>query len=158
MRHVIENVKRLRRELNLSQVQLSERLTDVGRPIRATGLHRLETGKRRVDADDLVGLAAAFGVSPISLLLPPTTDGEVAITETISVDAQRAWEWLRAQRPLLDQDEDALAEWIAFQRRSLPLALRRAPLNRGDVTVRRVEEIAARLGGGDVDGEHHEAT
>lgn len=44
------------------------------RPILAAVLHRLSQGGRRVDADDLVALAAVLGVTPAMLLAPP---GEV---------------------------------------------------------------------------------
>lgn len=68
---VIANVTRLRKQLRLSQAQLSERLAEAGRPIRATGIHRVETGKRRVDVDDLVALAGALGVRPAALMEAP---------------------------------------------------------------------------------------
>lgn len=152
MRHVVDNVKRLRGELRLSQAQLSELLTEVGRPIRATGLHRLETGKRRVDADDLVALALAFGVSPITLLMPPVEGGEdeVALTETVSAEAQAVWNWLTARRPLnIPDDEDRSYAVAAFLRNSIPRAFRNA-------TVRTVGEIQRDQEGGER-GEHPEA-
>ncbi len=48
--------------------ELSERLTELGRPIPPLGLSRLENGDRRVDVDDLVTLAAAFGVDAAELI------------------------------------------------------------------------------------------
>ncbi len=56
--------------------ELSARLTKLGRPILPSGITKLEQGKRRVDVDDLVALAAALRVTPTRLLLgPPPTDG-----------------------------------------------------------------------------------
>lgn len=71
-RQVVSNVSRLRKQLRLSYAQLSLLLDKTERPIRATGLHRLENGKRRVDVDDLVALATALGVEPIALLEQPS--------------------------------------------------------------------------------------
>lgn len=125
-RRVIENVKRLRAEKRLSFAQLADQLAAVGRPIRATGLHRLENGKRRVDVDDLIGLAAAFDVSPITLLLPYTARGTVELTEAIQSEALVAWDWLRAIRPLTlpDDREEAAILSLDFQRRSIPMGAR----------------------------------
>jgi transcriptional regulator with XRE-family HTH domain len=49
----------------------SDRLTRVGRPILPSGLSKIESGDRRVDVDDLVGIAAALGVMPDRLLRAP---------------------------------------------------------------------------------------
>ena len=52
----------------MSLQELSDRLTQVGRPILPSGLSKIESGDRRVDVDDLVGIAAALGVMPDRLL------------------------------------------------------------------------------------------
>ena len=70
---VIANVERLRQARGLSFRALSEMLGALGRPILPAVLHRLSQGRRRVDADDLVAFAAALGVTPADLLLPPGT-------------------------------------------------------------------------------------
>lgn len=66
--HVVENMKRLRAGLRWSLAELSEEMSRVGRPILPSGLHRIEQGKRRIDVDDLVALAAALRVPPLALL------------------------------------------------------------------------------------------
>ena len=68
--YLIKNLEQLRKARRLSYQDLSVRLQQVGRPIPALGLSRIEKGTRRVDADDLVGLALALGVNPRALLLP----------------------------------------------------------------------------------------
>ena len=55
---------------------VSARLTEIGQPIGITGISRIELGTRRVDADDLVGLAAVLRVGANRLLLPATASGE----------------------------------------------------------------------------------
>ncbi|MBF6286919.1 helix-turn-helix domain-containing protein [Nocardia cyriacigeorgica] len=91
------NVARLRDELRLTYPELSRRLEDLGRPIPVLGLSRIEKGERRVDADDLVALALALGVSPITLLMPATEgeDDPVEATGT-KMGAFSFWEYLGA--------------------------------------------------------------
>ena len=62
------NVLRLRTTQRLTTMALSKRLAELGRPIQATGITKIEKGTRRVDADDLSVLALAFGVRPEQLL------------------------------------------------------------------------------------------
>lgn len=67
-----DNIRRIRGMRAWTYVDLAARLTAVGRPIPVLGLRRLEDGKRRVDADDLVALAAVFGVAVQQLLDAPS--------------------------------------------------------------------------------------
>ncbi|MDQ1247523.1 MAG: hypothetical protein QG597_1893 [Actinomycetota bacterium] len=83
--------------------ELSERLEKLGRPIPPLGVRRIESGERRVDVDDLIVLAAALGVSPVTLLAPntPNASDSVSVTATPEpVGAEELWKWLRADRPL----------------------------------------------------------
>jgi len=134
-RYVVANVVRLRAEQRLSLAELSARLDAVGRPILPTGLHRLENGKRRIDTDDLVALAIALEVSPLTLLLPPTAEvgAEVALANNRVVTAERAWTWARGQLPLevsIGPDADPVDTALAlreFHRRALPQGLNPFP-------------------------------
>ncbi|WP_219460207.1 helix-turn-helix domain-containing protein [Nonomuraea rhizosphaerae] len=63
-----QNIKRIRESQRLTYTELSKKLTTAGRPIAILGLRRIERGQRRVDVDDLVALAAAFGITPSDLL------------------------------------------------------------------------------------------
>ncbi|GKQ35171.1 helix-turn-helix domain-containing protein [Streptomyces sp. A012304] len=69
--NVRRTVRRLREDRRWSYVELSERLAKEGRSIPVLGLSRLERGERRVDVDDLMALAAVFGLSPEQLMEPP---------------------------------------------------------------------------------------
>lgn len=99
---VADNLARLRKVRGYSTRQLAGELERNGRSISASGITRMEKGERVVTADDLVALAAVFGVSPVSLLLPLTTAAEarVEITGAGTVDALRAWEWGIGRLPL----------------------------------------------------------
>jgi hypothetical protein len=60
----------LRETQNLGYTKLASILEEMGRPIPELGLRRIESGDRRVDVDDLMALAMALGVSPVTLLMP----------------------------------------------------------------------------------------
>ncbi|MDG4861121.1 helix-turn-helix transcriptional regulator [Streptomyces sp. T-3] len=62
------NIERLRLLRGLSQQDLAERCTALGRPMTNTTLSRTERARRRCDVDDLVTIAAALGTSPSALL------------------------------------------------------------------------------------------
>jgi transcriptional regulator with XRE-family HTH domain len=97
------NVQRVREAKNLSFAKLARKLEEVGRPIPELGLRRIEAGNRRIDVDDLLGLAAALGVPPAALLLPgmPGVHDTKAKVETTgalqTVLAGELWHWLKAQ-------------------------------------------------------------
>jgi transcriptional regulator with XRE-family HTH domain len=68
-RLVADNIRRLRKGSGVSLRDLEARLTELGRPIAANGLMKIEHERRRVDADDLVSIAKALNVPPTRLLL-----------------------------------------------------------------------------------------
>jgi transcriptional regulator with XRE-family HTH domain len=110
-RQVIDNVRQLREARKLTYTELSGRLTKLGRPIPVLGLSRIEKGRRRVDADDLVALALALRVNPGALLLPRSaaTGGEpVALTAATAYPAEEAWWWAdgHGQLPVGDGSAD----------------------------------------------------
>jgi transcriptional regulator with XRE-family HTH domain len=65
------NLLRLRLRGGLTKVAVSERVRLLGRSIPPLAVARIEAGTRRVDADDLVALAAVFGVAAGRLLEAP---------------------------------------------------------------------------------------
>jgi len=117
---VRQNVKILREERNLSLAALSRRLSElVGRPIPTLGLSRIENGERRVDADDLVALAAALGVSPVTLLLPrEDPGGPVPLAEHLTAPSwQVAWRWMHGEMPLMARVQwTEQLPWLAANR------------------------------------------
>lgn len=107
--HVRSNVARLRGRMQYKE--LSERLAELGRPIPPLGLRRIEAGERRVDADDLMALAVAFGVPPNSLLLPHVDPGEaLAATAVGEVDFQELWHWADGIMPLHGADTETAGQ------------------------------------------------
>lgn len=101
---VANAVRRHRERVGWGYARLSRELTKLGRDIPSLGLSRIEAGERRVDCDDLTALAVAFGVSPISLLMPEAGDEHpdslVQLTGTEKIPGTRAWSWLNGSYPL----------------------------------------------------------
>lgn len=119
--HVRRNLARLRKARGLTTYQLAKLLSDAGRPIPQSGISRIESGSRRVDVDDLTSLAAALGVSPSALLLPPVDSPAemVPITGSRPVDADTAWAWMDGLRPLHlrgHSEDDALLDYLIHSR------------------------------------------
>jgi transcriptional regulator with XRE-family HTH domain len=113
------NVKRLRSERNLGLRALSKKLGDgdTGRPLLRHGaIDQIEKGTRRVDVDDLVALAIALDVSPITLLMPADTpigakDPTKMVTTTgmdTKVSAERLWAWLVGEASVTSLSDFAL--------------------------------------------------
>ncbi|AYF31479.1 hypothetical protein CSH63_29340 [Micromonospora tulbaghiae] len=103
---VASNVKALRGSTSLRE--LESRLRELGRPILASGLVKLEAGRRRVDIDDLVALARALRVPPIRLVLPLGTHDATEVLPGWTVDTQAAVRWFGGEGRLswgLTQDE-----------------------------------------------------
>lgn len=66
---VAENVKRLRAEQKLTRAELSEKLKAVGVHLAPLpSIKQIEERNRRIDVDELVGLAAVFGMTPEMLM------------------------------------------------------------------------------------------
>lgn len=116
-----ENVKMLRERLPLTTEQLAERVTGLGRPVRANTITKIEKGQRRVDIDDAMALAIALEVNLTTLVLPYTTKGTVQLTETTTIDAADAWNWADGRRPLRVPEGDDGSALVDFQRHARPL-------------------------------------
>ncbi|MFI7009982.1 helix-turn-helix domain-containing protein [Streptomyces sp. NPDC050145] len=110
-----ENLVRLRKARGFTVRGLGEALTKTGRSVPdASAISSIENGKRRVDVDDLVALAAALGVSPLALLLPSalSPDDMVEVTGVGAVRAADVWAWAAGRAPL-DQGQTGRAAYEA---------------------------------------------
>lgn len=94
---VRHNIRRLRTDARMPLTELSADLGEAGRPIPVLGVRRIEDGTRRVDVDDLVAIAAALGVSPITLLMPVADADETVTATTVGeLSAHQLLSWLMA--------------------------------------------------------------
>lgn len=76
-RRVAVNVKDVREARRMKQRDLSARLVELGHPMSASAISKIEAGERRVDVDDLVSLAAALNITATQLLSPILIDLDV---------------------------------------------------------------------------------
>lgn len=98
---VAANLRRLRGARGISTNQLSALLTKIDHPIAQSSISNIEAGRRRVDVDDLVALAAALDVSPVTLLLPASDPGDrVPIVGKIKAGWEHAWRWMHGETSL----------------------------------------------------------
>lgn len=101
-------------------------------------LKRIESGERRIDVDDLIGLALAFQVTPAELLLDYGDEpddlveisGDSEMPELIrGAERWKVYEWLRGRRPIwADSDDDVRA----FRERISPAWADPAHFDAGD--------------------------
>lgn len=134
-RAVAANVKRLRQARGWSLRALSEALEGVGRKLSQDAINKIENGAekdtkkqiRRVDVDDLIALAVVFNVTPSTLLLPDTIQGDAEITGVSEpVPAEDAWKWADGKRPLAVPEGDDGTALLDFTRWARPQGLRRS--------------------------------
>lgn len=148
--YLIKNLEQLRKARRLSYQDLSVRLQAAGRPIPALGLSRIEKGTRRVDADDLVGLALALEVNPSALLLPrPDTGvGEdvIELTPAVRVTTRDAWDWADGRNPLPQPGANGL-KLADFEHHARPVWLRGGVIRASEIPAmrRQLEEQLQRL-------------
>nr|WP_162951357.1 helix-turn-helix transcriptional regulator [Mycobacterium paragordonae] len=105
---VRRNIRDIRDRKGISGPELSSRLDNLHRPIPPLGIHRIESGQRRVDVDDLVAIALALDVSPVSLLMPHAVEATERVRITgikNALEAEQVWEWLTANLSLRGRDE-----------------------------------------------------
>ena len=79
------NLRHYRQRLGWTLEVMSQRLDEIGHPMKVAAISKTETGKRQVSADDLAAFAAAFGVSTTDMLTPPEVFEErevLAVVET----------------------------------------------------------------------------
>jgi hypothetical protein len=88
-----------------------------------TSIGQIVRGERHVTVDELTSLAAALGVSPITLLMPSADepDDAVEVTGAGQRGAGPTLQWLQGTLPLgLEEEWQDAFETEAFRRRSLP--------------------------------------
>lgn len=73
-RAVAANILAHRKSRRWSVRITSQKLAAAGRPLLASAVTKIELGERRIDVDDLVAFAKAFGVEPASMLTAPDCD------------------------------------------------------------------------------------
>jgi transcriptional regulator with XRE-family HTH domain len=87
---VVANITRARTRLRLSQKSLGNRMKALGFGWRQQIVNAVETGERRLQVDELLGLALALETTLQELLSPSESDREAPVAipsgETVSAD------------------------------------------------------------------------
>ncbi|MGW0795881.1 helix-turn-helix domain-containing protein [Streptomyces sp. NPDC002692] len=157
-RNVAANVRRVREDRGMSLRALSQELHKAGRTLSADAINKIENGRfeegevgvkqvRRADVDDLVGLALALNVSPLTLLLPPTAGNEpVSLTDAVAVTGHEAWSWGEGLRAVpVNDSADGPARQEAYEALALPPDRRRFENLPAVQSARRLYETIAEL-------------
>lgn len=122
-RTVATNLRRLREARGMSLRALSTEVEKAGRTLSADALNKIENGRhqgeevpqkqiRRADVDDLVAIALALNVSPLTLLLPDASgDQIVELTDKRKVRSLTAWQWGEGQRTAMDYTPGPIANF-----------------------------------------------
>lgn len=105
-----QNLRATRERRRLTVKALSERLTEVGYPVIATGITKAETAdgsrRRRITTDELAALALVLDTSPAFLLTPPSEDELVAVTPEVAALGVWVGDWMRGETWLQRAPDD----------------------------------------------------
>ncbi|MEV0996854.1 helix-turn-helix transcriptional regulator [Nonomuraea sp. NPDC050202] len=114
---VADNIRHYRSRRRLSVQKLADRCTAMGYPIDRTSLTNLELGRRNLlSVPELLVVARALQVPPLTLLTPPTSDERVEILPGVETDPQEAFAWLDGTAPLPgDPDDDGAGPRAALR-------------------------------------------
>lgn len=111
------NVKRLRRR---TTEELAKTVSALGVPMSASTITKIETQKRRVTVDELVALAAALDVSPVTLMLPGADSGQAVrlAPRLLAHSWGLTWKWMHGEAQLVVKGVEGSGrfQWLATNR------------------------------------------
>lgn len=87
-----QEVQRQRERAGLKFNSLSEKTRELGRPVHRVALPKIEGGERDITIQELVGLAVALDISPLTLLVPNVL-AEVEILPGVEVQGVDVVGW-----------------------------------------------------------------
>ena len=110
-----------RKALGWTAARLSDACTELGYPVTRVAISKIESNTRagKVDVAELVVLAKALTVPPVSLLYPDLVDGPVDVLPDESVPSVDALEWFCGEA--LDGDDARAGAWPVTLARRLRL-------------------------------------
>ncbi|GLW00888.1 helix-turn-helix domain-containing protein [Streptomyces lavendulae] len=169
-KRVAANIERVRKARHLKQKDVSDALGAMGRATLTTVVSKIERGERRIDVDDVVAMALALKVSPLTLLMPVEADEQpVKLTDDCEVSGRTAWAWALGREPATDPpsdgypigpgDDSVAAGEADMQRQeydrlrteylalALPQGLQRAAERPAVRLARQIEELVADIAG-----------
>jgi transcriptional regulator with XRE-family HTH domain len=92
------NIRTVREAQRLTYAELSRRLAEIGLHIPVLSLQRIETGMRRVDFDDFLGLCCALQISPVDLIISKDAGEEdYPVTPKTSAASSNVAAWVAGE-------------------------------------------------------------
>jgi len=88
-----------------SQARLATEVQNLGVDLDQSAVSRIETGKRATTVEELLALAAALEVSPVSLLFPGPANERAVIAPSVVIPSGEARAWVRGEAALPGYDE-----------------------------------------------------
>ncbi|WP_081913434.1 helix-turn-helix domain-containing protein [Glycomyces sp. NRRL B-16210] len=110
---VLNRIRAIREAQGLSITALAERLAEHGYVISDNRLWNLESGRTKLHVDTLFAIAAALGVSPLTLQTTPTDDEDEEIQPApgVRVSTARFNAWMTGTSPLPGANTSTYAEY-----------------------------------------------
>ena len=147
---VARRVQEVRQSRGWSAQRLAERCAEIGAPhLTAAVVANIETGRRDgegrrrrdITVDELLAFAAALGVAPLHLAIPPTGAEPYAVTPGIVVEPNSARAWVRGEEPLPGTDARTFRTQAPADEFAAPLGT----VPRVQDALARVQEVLAQL-------------
>lgn len=94
-------LRKWRNRRGFTTSELAEKMGELGQPIHASAVTKIEKGDRGVTLDEWIAFAAALNVPPVALILP--LDGahaRVHLTTKSEIHPHLALEWIIGAEPL----------------------------------------------------------
>lgn len=117
---VAKNIARIRQAKGMSQTDLVDRLRDLGLSYAVSAISKIEKGQRKLDPDDLVGIAVALETTPNALMFGAARflgPENLPLTPTKGYEADRVWLWADGEFPL---EPSTPREQLDFQMQARP--------------------------------------
>lgn len=111
-------VKRARKDLGWTAIELSRRCTDLGFPMSRVAISKIESNSRagKLDLAELIVLAEALDVPPVALIYPYLPAGEVEVLPGHFTPSSDAVWWFTGESDS-PKSENSLSYLLALTRR-----------------------------------------
>jgi transcriptional regulator with XRE-family HTH domain len=94
------NIRRLRQSRGMSQQDLVDRVSQLGRPLDRTAVAKAENGRREVTIVEAFAFAWALDVAPVHLFVPADSGEPINLGPNMEATPAEVRAWIRGQRPL----------------------------------------------------------
>lgn len=133
-------VAKARRVAGLSAQALADRCAELGAPIHRVTVTKIENGRARFDLGELLILAQALDVPPMTLVYPDMPDGEVEVLPGVIQTSWEAYRWATGMDDAVDEPTPAARLVRAcLERDAMSQGMRDEPNFIGQATVQALQ-------------------